>query len=403
MTKHPAKRTRTESAEPRGGKPIPSQDRGSRWTCFATCASGLEPLLHAELRGLRAAKVERQVGGVRFDASAREMWRANLELRTATRVLVRLGRFGARDADELYRGAIELPFEEWWREGTGLWISARVKESELDHTRFVEQRVKDAVCDRLRERTGARPDVDRDQPGLRLDVHIYRDRVTISIDSTGEPLHKRGWRVHQGRAPLAETLAAGCVLHSGWDQRSPLVDPFCGSGTLLIEAGLIALGIAPSSFGREFALERWKTAKPAEFTKLRREVEGARRTTGKLRLVGYDHHPERVAQARENVSAAGLEGVISIEQRSFADLKLKSGWNAWIVSNTPYGQRVGDREEALAIHRELGRRLREEWAGSHLALLVGSEELARALELPIQRITLPNGGLDTELVLFGPA
>ena len=132
-------------------------------------------------------------------------------------------------------------------------------------------------------------------------------------------------------------------------------------------------------------------------------VEGARRTTGKLRLVGYDHHPERVAQARENVSAAGLEGVISIEQRSFADLKLKSGWNAWIVSNTPYGQRVGDREEALAIHRELGRRLREEWAGSHLALLVGSEELARALELPIQRITLPNGGLDTELVLFGPA
>ena len=378
----------------------PGAARAERWTCFATCANGLEPLLHEELRALKASKVERQVGGVRFDATLAEVWRANLELRTATRVLVRLGQFSARDAEELYRGAAGLPFEERWEKGSDLWVSARTKESELDHTRFIEQRVKDAVCDRLRERAGARPDVNKDNPGLRLDVHVYRDRVTLSMDSSGEPLFKRGWRVHQGRAPLAETLAAGCVLLSGWDRRAPLVDPFCGSGTVLIEAALLALGIAPGSFGRSYGFERWKKAAPGEFAKLRQKVEQARGKAGKLRLMGFDHHPERVAQARENVTAAGLDGMITIEQRAFADLELKRGWNAWIVSNAPYGQRVGDREGVLAVHRELGRRLREEWAGSHLALLVGSRELGDALGLDTKRLALSNGGLETELVCY---
>jgi 23S rRNA G2445 N2-methylase RlmL len=209
---------------------------------FASCAPGIEPVLHEEARALRLAKVERQVGGVRFEGTMRDAWRANLYLRTAIRVLLRVARFEARDTDALYAGVSRVDWSRFLRTDGTFVVDARTKESALDHTLFVEQRVKDAVVDQFRSRSGRRPAVDKESPDLGISVHLFRDRCTVMVDTSGESLHKRGWRRFQGRAPLAETLAAAIVMLSGWDRRSPLLDPFCGSGTILIEGALLAGG-----------------------------------------------------------------------------------------------------------------------------------------------------------------
>src|SRR5438105_4948511 len=199
---------------------------------FVTCAPGIEPILHGEIRALKLSKVERQVGGVRFEGTSRDAWRANLELRTAVRVLRKLARFEARDESALYAGVASLDWSRFLRPDGRLRVDAHSKESALEHTLFVEQRTKDAIVDALRAQHGTRPSVDLEDPDLGVYVHLFRDRCTVLVDTSGDSLHKRGWRKFQGRAPLAETLAAAVVLASGWDRRAPLLDPFCGSGTI---------------------------------------------------------------------------------------------------------------------------------------------------------------------------
>lgn len=375
-----------------------------RFPCFATCAPGIEPLLQAEAKALKLARVERQTGGVYFEGGARDLARANLELRTAVRVLRRLERFRAEDADELYAGASRIAWERFLAPDGTLAVTAQSTQPGLDHTAFVAQRVKDAVVDRLREQHGARPDVDRDDPDLRVHVHLFGGRATVSLDSSGASLHKRGWRRHQGRAPLAETLAAAVVLLSGWDRRSPLIDPFCGSGTLLIEAGLLASDIAPGLFRERFGFERWRDHDPAPIAKLRADARERVRVPKKLRLIGRDLDPEQVAGARENAAAAGLGDVLDVQQGDARELELKPGWNAWIVTNAPYGVRVGGvrvggEAELIELHQRFGALLRESARGYHLALLAGNPRLGKALGLrPEERIALKNGGLDVELL-----
>ncbi|QDU65009.1 THUMP domain-containing class I SAM-dependent RNA methyltransferase [Engelhardtia mirabilis] len=365
---------------------------------FATCAPGLEPVLHEELRVLKAPKAERQVGGVRFNGDQRLIWEANLRLRTAIRVLLRLGRFGCRDANELYRGVQAVDWRRFLPPGGTLAVDARSRDSELNHSQFVAQRVKDAVVDQLRESRGERPSVDRDQPTLRIDLHLYRDRATLSVDTSGGSLHKRGWRRAQGRAPLNECLAAGVVQLSGWDARSPLVDPFCGSGTILIEAAQIACSIAPGLFRDHFGFELWPGHDGRAYTALREAIGAETRPLGKRRIVGMDHDPERVEQTLENLDSAGIEGV-TVEKAAALKFEPRPGWNAWIVTNPPYGERVGDEARLLALYRDFGALLREHCSGYQLALLSGNPRLAKALGLqPDERIPLANGGLECELL-----
>ncbi|MEO2237202.1 MAG: THUMP domain-containing protein, partial [Candidatus Poseidoniia archaeon] len=177
---------------------------------------------------------------MRFEGGMLDAWRANLWLRTAVRILWRLEQFEALDDDALYTAVRKIDWTRFVGPEGSICVSAQTRDSLLDHSRFIEQRTKDAIVDDLRDRTGARPNVDRDSADLNIHIHIFNNRVTLSIDTSGASLHKRGWRRYQGRAPLAETLAAGILQLSGWDQRSPLVDPFCGSGTFLVEAALAA-------------------------------------------------------------------------------------------------------------------------------------------------------------------
>ena len=370
-------------------------------TYFVTCAPGLEHLLHAELRDLKLSKVERQVGGVRFAGRLEDAWRVNLWSRIAVRVLLRLARFEATNGDALHAAASEIPWERFLAPDGTFRVDAQTTESALDHSHFVEQRVKDAVADAFRARHGVRPSVDLGSPDLSIHVHLFKDRCTISADSSGDSLHKRGWRRHQGRAPLAETLAAAVVLESGWDRRSPLLDPFCGSGTILVEAALLASGVAPGSFRRPFGFERWPGHDAPGWKAVQDRARKEIRFPPKLVLRGSDADAAAIDGARENAIAAGLEGRIELEVADVEAFAPRRGWNAWIVTNPPYGERVGRGADLAALYRRFGAILRERAAGYHVTLLSGNPAHSAAIGLvPVRRTPVRNGPLECELLGF---
>jgi putative N6-adenine-specific DNA methylase len=360
---------------------------------FVTCAPGVEPLLHAEARELGLRKVERQVGGIYFEGTLADARRANLWLRTGVRVLMRVARFEAQDADDLYAG---VGLVEWgrflWPDGV-LVVDAQSTDSVLEHTRFVEQRTKDAIVDQLRTPDGVRPSVDRDDADLGVHVHLFKNRCTISVDTSGVALHRRGYRREQGPAPLAETLAAALVLESTWDRRAPLLDPFCGSGTIPIEAALIATDTAPGLF-RRFGFERWPGHDAAAFAAERREAEQRRKPLGKRTVLGSDSDPAQLERARANAAGAGLADVLRFEPGDALEFAPRPGWNAWVVSNLPYGQRIGGGADIAALYRAFAARLVEHARGFTVGLLSSDGPEARALELPgTQRRSFLNGGL----------
>jgi len=368
-------------------------------TLFATCTPGLEPVLLDEVRRLGVGGVEQQVGGVHFRGELADAWRANLLLRSAVRVLLRLERFEARDGDDLYRAVAERDWRPYLRPGGRLWVQVQARESALDHSRYAAQRVKDAIVDQLRAPDGTRPTVEREGADLRVHLHLWRERATLSLDTSGESLHKRGWRRAQGRAPCPENLAAALVLASGWDGRAPLIDPFCGSGTVLVEAAWIAAGRAPGSLRARFGFETWPCHAAAAYARVREQALAALRPRGKPRLVGSDRDPARVAEARANARAAEVDAQIELAVADALDLAPRAGWNAWIVSNLPFGERVGRASDLLALHVELGRILRARCAGYRATLLVGDARLADALALPEHaRRTVLHGGSERVLV-----
>ncbi len=365
---------------------------------FATCAPGLEALLHAEASELGLAKLERQVGGVYFEGTLDDALRANLWLRTAIRVLMRLARFEAKDGDALYAGASTVEWERFVRADGTLIVDAHTSDSALDHSLFLEQRVKDAIVDQLRDKFGTRPTVAKEGADLGVYVHLFRDRCTLLVDTSGDSLHKRGWRRFQGRAPLAETFAAALVLASGWDKRAPLVDPFCGSGTVLIEAALIARNMAPGLFREKFGCERWPSAELRKATQLREQARAAVKPS-KARLVGRDLDRAMLTGAKENLAAAGLGDAIELEHGNALEFAPRKGWGAWIVSNPPWGERIGEEREVARLYSQFGALLRERCAGFHASLLVRKGAIAEALRLPNPRRTrVLNGGIECEVV-----
>lgn len=374
--------------------------RVKRFTYFATCAPGVEPLLHAEIKELRLAKAERQVGGVRFEGGLDAMWTANLWLRTAVRVLRREARFEAASETALGAGVSGVDWSRYLAPDGVLWVDAQSKESSLDHTRYIAQRVKDAIVDQLRTPAGVRPTVEREGADLRVHLHLFRDRATLSVDTSGASLHRRGWRTAQGRAPLAETLAAAVVLTSGWNRRAPLIDPFCGTGTLLVEGGMIAAGVAPGLTRERFGFETWREHDERGWGKVRKDAEAAIQLPRKLRLVGHDQSGARVAEAAEHIAShpyiAPLAEKAELSKARAEDFAPRAGWNGMVVSNMPYGERVGDDVETL--HGVFGERVRA-LEGYDAALLTGSSRLAGLLRLSrAERHRILNGGIECQLV-----
>lgn len=362
---------------------------------FATAARGTEVALRDELREHRFWRVRADRGGVNFEGDLSEAGRACLESRIAVRVLAKVGTCGARDGQALYDGIRAIDWRPWITPRHTLAVSSVSKDSALTHTQFVAQRTKDAIVDQLRDATGSRPSVDREDADLRVFVHVVRDQATVHLDCSGESLHRRGWRARIGEAPLKETLAAAILRMSGWDRTSPLSDPMCGSGTLPIEADLWARKVAPGLLRDRFGFERWPSHTRQEATRMRelREAARARVLPEGPFVEGSDVDPAVLAHAKANGKAAGSRAVFRV--RPLAAFKPSPG--TWVVTNPPYGERL---ELEVPTWQELGRVFGSASLG-RLVMLSGSPALEDAMRRrPDRSVPLWNGPIECRMLEY---
>ena len=368
----------------------------------------MEYLLRDELLALGAAAAHEALSGVEVEGDLELAYRACLESRLASRVLWPLAQFDAADEQALYEGVQTI---DWSRhlaiDGT-LAVDAVVSRSKLRHNRFAAQRVKDAIVDQFREKHDARPSVDTERPDVRVNLRLKRDRARLSLDLSGAPLHRRGWRVGQGEAPLKENLAAAVLLRADWPriyaEGGALVDPMCGSGTLLIEAAWMAAGIAPGLHREYFGFLGWRGHDTAVWQRLHAEAQ-ARAAAGLRALrpcfYGSDRDGRVLPLAIRNCQAAGVAGFVQLQNHDVAHLPRSSAAFGLVVTNPPYGERLGARAQLPELYRTLGQVLRERYPGWHAAVLCGDAELGLALGVRAdKRYTLYNGMLETVLVTF---
>lgn len=375
-----------------------------RFALFATTTRGTEDLLAEELTALGAQRVRQDRGGVRFMANLLEALRICLWTRIAMRVLWPLGDFKVVGAEGLYQAAAQVPWEEHLNASTTFAVDATLKDSEHDHSGFVALKIKDAVVDRLREKLGARPDVDTRNPAVRIVAHISGQQLSLSLDLVGEPLNRRGYRVEPTGAPLKETLAAAILRAANYTGQEPLVDPMCGSGTLVIEAALIAQNRAPN-LDRPFAAERWPQQGPKArelLAELRAEAR-AQQGPAPFPIWGFDRDEEALEASRKNISAAGLNGVITL---GLADatlpLPIPSDIKGLLVTNPPYGDRLtaGGQKGMKTFYYKLGESLGN-YRGLRMAILSGNEAFESAFhKRPFRNRSLFNGPIACELLAY---
>lgn len=367
---------------------------------FAPTAAGLEQVLAAELRAIGARRVEVATRGVAFRGSWETVLRANLWLRTAHRVLISLAEFEAADREQLYEGARAIDWDRQMSVDQTLAVDAVSHYSELSHTQFASRVVKDAVVDWFRDRVGRRPAVDPQGADLRISIRLRADRCTLSIDTSGTRLHRRGYRPAFGAAaPLKETLAAGVLLLSGYDGAQPLVDPMCGSGTLLVEAALIARNLAPGLLGREFGFMRHPEFDPDLWQQLRREARESAREVDGCPIRGSDISPEAVRAARAAVAGAGVDDLIAVRRADLTALEPRRGGR--VVTNPPYGDRLGEIKDLAGLYQTLGDVLKRSCGEMTAHVLVASKFLAGRIGLrPHRRDVLWNGPIECRLLHF---
>ncbi|MGA9421450.1 MAG: bifunctional 23S rRNA (guanine(2069)-N(7))-methyltransferase RlmK/23S rRNA (guanine(2445)-N(2))-methyltransferase RlmL [Rhodanobacteraceae bacterium] len=375
---------------------------------FATCPKGIEYLLRDELTALGAGGAREALAGVHFEGDLATGYRACLWSRLASRILLRLAEFAAPDGDALYAGVQAIDWSEHLAADGSLAVDAVGSTGKLRHTQYVAQRVKDAIADQFRGRCGMRPDVDLQRPSIRLNLFLRRDRASLSLDFAGTPLHRHGWRVGQGDAPLKENLACAILLRGGWPAISgaggALVDPMCGAGTLLVEGALMAADSAPGINREYFGFFGWRGHDAALWQSLLDEAH-ARAEAGMRSLAaeffGYDADTRVLAEARRNVETAGLAQVIRLAPQPMDRLEAPAGQiGGLVVCNPPYGERLGERAQLTPLYRSLGERLRAGFAGWHAAIITADRELARDIGLhPRKRYVLYNGALECHLLV----
>lgn len=375
---------------------------------FSTCPKGIEPLLADELRALGAAAVRETRAGVAFQGALETAYRACLWSRLASRVLLPLARFPAPSAEALYEGVQAVSWRDHLSADRTLAVDAVTSQSAIAHSHFAALKVKDAIVDQLRAAFGRRPSVDTVHPDVRVNLYLHRDEAILSIDLAGESLHRRGYRAEATEAPLKENLAAAILIRAGWPalarDSAPLVDPMCGSGTLPIEAALMAADIAPGLLRRRFGFETWSGHDSRIWQNLRAEAE-ARRAEGLRRLPriqGYDNDRRAIEVARQNLARAGLAGRVAFEIRALADCApAEPPVPGLVVANPPYGERLGEAAELGALYAELGQALKRCYSGWRAAVFTGNPALGQHLGLRARRLhTLYNGALECKLLHF---
>ncbi|HWG46167.1 MAG TPA: THUMP domain-containing protein [Gemmataceae bacterium] len=368
---------------------------------FATCGRGIEPVLAEELRSLGASTVEQGRGGVHFSGDLALLYSANLWLRTAIRVLRPILEANVTSPDELYEAVRTLDWTHYLTPEHTLAVDCNVRDSHITHSKYAALRVKDAICDQFIERCGRRPSVNVDEPMVGLNLHIYRDKAVLSLESSGESLHKRGYRPILTRAPLNEALAAALVLLTGWRGERPFADPLCGSGTLAIEAAWLALRRPPGLTRKRFGFQGWLDFDVQLWTSLRDEARANVARALPAPIVASDVRGDAVSFSINNARAAGIGHLLRFDKRDVQDFQPPDGPPGVILCNPPYGERLGEEKNLFSLYRLLGEVFSQRCAGWTAFVFTGNPRLANAIGLtPAAQIPLFNGKIPCRLLKF---
>lgn len=351
---------------------------------FASTARGLVEPLETELKGLGLDITGRGAGGVFFESNWEGCYKANLHSRLASRILKPVLDFTAYQPEELYSQILRHDFTKYIKPTQTISIDASVTESKMRDQRFVAMKVKDAIVDQFREKFGVRPDVDNENPSLRIHVRAIKNQFNVAIDTSGDSLFKRGYRKEVGDAPLKENLAAGLLKLSEWDGQSPIVDFMCGSGTFLIEAAMMAMNIAPGANRKGFGFQNWLTYDEALWDKVLQEALDAEKEELPFHFYGFDIDRRVLTNAKDNAKRAGVDEVIVFKKEAVATVEppVEKGL---IVVNPPYGARIGDEDNLRDVYRDLGFTLKHRFKGWDAWILSGNKELIADLKLKSTR------------------
>lgn len=383
----------------------------NQYQFFATCPKSLEGLLFSELTQLGATELRETVAGVYFSGSIETAYRVCLWSRLANKILLPLASFDVASQDDLYHGTRDIAWQEHLNPTGTLLVDFVGTSDEIRNTQFGAVKVKDAIVDCLRDFSGERPSVAKRDPDLRVNARLSKDKVVVSLDLSGESLHRRGYRLKQGSAPMKENLAAGILLRAGWPEIAAnggaLLDPMCGSGTILIEAAFIAADIAPGLGRVSFGFERWLKHDNAIWQSLRNEAHERRRIGLEKELPeirGYDADIKVIRAAEENIVSAELDNWLRVSRKELAEFKkpthteIKAGL---VLSNPPYGERLGEVESLKLLYAHLGERLRNEFQGWRAGVFTGNPELGKQMGLRAdKKYKLFNGTIPSELLMF---
>lgn len=359
---------------------------------------GFEEVLAEELNKLGAQRVEKGTRMVSFYGDKGFMYKSNLALRTALKILKPIKTFKVYNESSLYNGVKSIDWSEYITNHQSFVIDATVFSDQFNHSQFVALKSKDAIVDQFKEETGNRPNIDKDYPDLRINIHIQKDLCTVSLDSSGASLHHRGYRTATNIAPINEVLAAGILLLSGWKGQSHFIDPMCGSGTFLVEAAMIACNIPPNINRKEFAFEKWRDWDNDLFEKVEDSLLN-KITEFHYDIIGYDKAPSAVAKAKDNARNSNLDEYISIEHKNFFESEKVTQGPLHMVFNPPYGERLDINLERF--YREIGDTLKQGYPGTQAWFITGNLEALKYVGLkPSRKIKLFNGKLESRLVRY---
>jgi len=359
---------------------------------------GFEELLAKELTQLGAQKVEQGVRVVSFMGDKGFMYKANLGLRTALKILKPIKTFKAVNDVALYKGIQSIDWSDYFSAHQSFLIDTTLHSDHFNHSQYVALKSKDAIVDQFRDNQGKRPNVDKDFPDLRIHVHIDRDQVTVSLDTSGESLHRRGYKTATNIAPINEVLAAGMLMLSGWDGTSHFIDPMCGSGTILAEAAMIACNIPANINRKEFAFEKWNDWDSQLFDNI---LESLLKKTREFHytITGYDKAPSAVSKAIDNIHNANLSEYINIKQANFFETEKETDGPLHMVFNPPYGERLDIDMERF--YREIGDTLKNNYSNTHAWFITANLDALKFVGLrPSRKIKLFNGKLEARLVKY---
>ena len=359
---------------------------------------GFEELLAKELTQLGAQKVEQGVRVVSFMGDKGFMYKANLGLRTALKILKPIKTFKAVNDVALYKGIQSIDWSDYFSAHQSFLIDTTLHSDHFNHSQYVALKSKDAIVDQFRDNQGKRPNVDKDFPDLRIHVHIDRDQVTVSLDTSGESLHRRGYKTATNIAPINEVLAAGMLMLSGWDGTSHFIDPMCGSGTILAEAAMIACNIPANINRKEFAFEKWNDWDSQLFDNI---LESLLKKTREFHytITGYDKAPSAVSKAIDNLHNANLSEYINIKQANFFETEKETDGPLHMVFNPPYGERLDIDMERF--YREIGDTMKQGYSNTNAWFITANLDALKFVGLrPSRKIKLFNGKLESRLVKY---